>query len=67
MNQDLATFYELTRRTRAGVLDWLETLPQAVFMQQREDFAFGSLCEILRTSRSVPVWWRGGIRTRVAW
>ncbi len=25
MNQDLQTFYDLTRRTRFGVLNWLET------------------------------------------
>ena len=27
MNDDLATLCRLVQRTRAGVLDWLETLP----------------------------------------
>lgn len=43
---DLKHFYQLVRRTRTGVLDWLETLPPEVLMEKRGDFAFGSLSGI---------------------
>ncbi len=46
MNQDLRTFYDLTQRTRAKVLDWLETLPPEVFTRQHDGFAYGSLSAI---------------------
>jgi uncharacterized damage-inducible protein DinB len=46
MNQDLLTFYDLAKRTRAKVLDWLETLPPEVFTLEDETFAFGSLRNI---------------------
>jgi uncharacterized damage-inducible protein DinB len=46
MNQDLQTFYELTKRTRAGVLEWLATLPPEVFTIEHEQFAYGSLRNI---------------------
>ena len=61
MNADLGTFYTLTRRTRAGVLDWLETLPAGVFTQQREDFAYGSLCEIYTHAAQCYLWWVGAV------
>ncbi|HEX7004419.1 MAG TPA: DinB family protein [Trueperaceae bacterium] len=43
MNDDLKTLYGLVRRTRAGVLDWLDSLPSGVLTRERYDFAFGSL------------------------
>jgi len=46
MADDLRTFYGLVTRTRAGVLDWLATLPEDVLNTEREDFAFGSLNRI---------------------
>ncbi len=46
MNGDLRTFYSLTQRTRANVLDWLETLPSDVFTAQHDGFACGSLSAI---------------------
>src|SRR5690606_41424338 len=60
MADDLRTFYDMVRRTRAGVLDWLDTLPEDVLNADRDDFAFGSLsrifshvaeCYLLRLSR----------------
>ena len=46
MNPDLGTFYTLVKRTRGGVLDWLESLPEGVFTREHEDFAHGSLRNI---------------------
>ncbi|GEM49615.1 DNA damage-inducible protein DinB [Deinococcus cellulosilyticus NBRC 106333 = KACC 11606] len=46
MNQDLKLFYQMVKNTRAGVLDWLESLPQSTFLQEHPDFAFGSLRNI---------------------
>ena len=46
MSQDLQTFYDLVKRTRSGVLDWLETLPAEEFTYEHEAFAFGSLRNI---------------------
>ena len=45
-NQDLRTFYDLAKRTRAGVLDWLESLPPEALIHERDDFAYGSLSAI---------------------
>ncbi|MGL4612053.1 MAG: hypothetical protein ACRCYY_20650 [Trueperaceae bacterium] len=36
MSQDLKIFYDLTKRTRAKVLDWLATLPPEVFVQEHD-------------------------------
>jgi uncharacterized damage-inducible protein DinB len=46
MNQDLKTFYGLTKRTREKVLDWLETLAPEVFALEHQSFAYGSLRNI---------------------
>jgi uncharacterized damage-inducible protein DinB len=46
MNQDLKAFYDLAKRTRTKVLDWLETLPPEVFTLEHESFAYGSLRNI---------------------
>jgi uncharacterized damage-inducible protein DinB len=46
MNDDLRTFYGLVRRTRAGVLDWIDDLPPGVVATVHPDFAFGSLLGI---------------------
>ncbi|GGJ56826.1 DinB family protein [Deinococcus roseus] len=43
MNEDLKLFYAMVKETRAGVLNWLEALPHEVFVQERPDFAYGSL------------------------
>lgn len=39
----LTVFYNLVRETRAGMLDWLDSLPPEVFVHRDERFAFGSL------------------------
>ncbi len=63
MAEDLRTLYALVRRTRAGVLDWLEKLPPGVFTFEREDFAFGSLSRIFSHVAECYLLWlsRGGI------
>ncbi len=63
MAQDLGTFYDLVRRTRAGVLDWLEQLPPEVYSAEREDFAFGSLARIFSHVAECYLLWlsRGGV------
>lgn len=58
MNADLELFYGLTIRTRAGLLEWLETLPNEVFNAQREDFAYGSLSAIY--SHIADCYWHWG-------
>jgi uncharacterized damage-inducible protein DinB len=60
-NQDLRTFYDLTRRTRTGVLDWLESLPPEVLTQERDDFAFGSLSAIYAHIADCYLWWIGTV------
>lgn len=65
MAADLRTFYGLVRRTRAGVLDWLETLPPEVLNAERQDFAFGSLSRIFSHIAECYLLWlsRGGVGT----
>lgn len=65
MAADLRTFYGLVRRTRAGVLDWLEALPEEVLNTQRQDFAFGSLSRIFSHVAECYLLWlsRGGVGT----
>lgn len=57
----LITFYELARRTRAGVLDWLDTLPPEVFVRQHDDFAYGSLRAIYEHIADTHLWWTGSV------
>ena len=61
MNADLETFYSLTIRTRAGLLEWLETLPVQVFTAQREDFAYGSLNAIYSHIADCYWHWTGAV------
>ncbi len=61
MSQDLETLYHLTRRTRAGVLDWLEGLPSGVLTQSREDFAYGSLGAIYAHVAGCYQHWVGAV------
>jgi uncharacterized damage-inducible protein DinB len=61
VNEDLATLYRLVRRTRAGVLDWLETLPPDVRTERRADFAFGSLDRIYAHVADCYLWWVGTV------
>lgn len=61
MNDDLAIFYRLARRTRAGVLDWLATLPSEVLIEVRSDFAFGSLDRIYAHVADCYLWWVGTV------
>ena len=63
MADDLGTFYDLVRRTRAGVLDWLDTLPEDVLNAERDDFAFGSLSRIFSHVAECYLLWlsRGGV------
>lgn len=57
----LATFYDLSRRTRAGVLDWLDTLPPEVFTRQHGSFTHGSLCAIYKHVAETHLWWTGSV------
>lgn len=57
MNEDLGRFYRLVKRTRAGVLDWLEALPPEVLLAERDDFAFGSLMAIYTHIADCYQWW----------
>jgi uncharacterized damage-inducible protein DinB len=61
VNQELFDFYQLTRRTRNGVLDWLETLPPEVFTAERDDFAYGSLRAIFAHVADCYLWWVGAV------
>lgn len=61
MNQDLTTFYSLTRRTRTGVLDWLATLPENVFTREHDAFAFGSLRNIYAHVAACYLKWVGTV------
>lgn len=61
MNPDLSTFYTLVRRTRVGVLDWLEGLPEEVFTREHEDFAYGSLRNIYAHVAACYLNWIGGV------
>jgi uncharacterized damage-inducible protein DinB len=61
MNDDLRLLYDMTRRTRANVLDWLETLPVEVFTLEREDFAYGSLRNIYAHIAGCYQWWIGTV------
>ena len=60
-NEDLRTFYDLTRRTRAGVLDWLESLPPEVLTHERNDFAYSSLSAIYAHIADCYLWWIGTV------
>ena len=57
----LATLYDLTRRTRAGVLDWLDTLPPDIFTRQHNSFAHGSLRAIYAHIADTHLWWTGSV------
>lgn len=61
MNQDLHTFYDLTQRTRSGVLDWLETLPLEVLTHEHDAFAFSSLKNIYAHIADCYLWWVGTV------
>ena len=61
MNQDLKTFYDLTRRTRSGVLDWFDTLPPDVFTTVNEGVAYGSLCGVYAHIAECYLWWVGTV------
>ena len=60
-NQDLRTFYDLAKRTRAGVLDWLESLPSETLTLERDDFAYGSLSAIYAHIADCYLWWLGSV------
>ena len=66
MNQDLKTFYDLTRRTRNKVLDWLGTLPPEVFTKQHDAFAYGSLSKIQSHVATTYLWWVGTVGLETA-
>ncbi len=61
VTDDLAASYRLVRRTRAGVLDWLDALPPDVLTQRRSDFAFGSLDRIYAHVADCYLWWVGSV------
>lgn len=58
---ELRTFYDLTRRTRAGVLAWLETLPPDVLTYRSKTIAHGSLVEIYAHIADTYLWWVGTV------
>lgn len=58
---DLETLYALTQRTRAGVLDWLEALPEGAFTEERSDFAYGSLRAIYAHVADCYLHWVSGV------
>lgn len=60
-NHDLKTFYDLARRTRAGVLDWLEGLPPNVLTLKHDDFAYGSLSTIYAHIADTYLKWVGTV------
>lgn len=57
----LATFYNLARRTRVGVLDWLDALPHEVFVKQHDNFGHGSLRAIYEHVADTHLWWTGSV------
>lgn len=61
VTDDLATLYRLVRRTRAGVLDWLDALPPGALTERRADFAFGSLDRIYAHVADCYLWWVGTV------
>lgn len=61
MNEELSDFYRLVKRTRAGVLDWLEALPPEVLLAERDDFAFGSLAAIYAHIADCYWWWLSSV------
>jgi uncharacterized damage-inducible protein DinB len=46
MNTDLRQIYDWTRRTRAHLLDFLDTVPTEIYTLERPDFAYGSIRNI---------------------
>lgn len=66
MNHDLATLYRLVRRTRAGVFDWLDTVPPGTLIETHVDFAFGSLDRIYTHVAECYQWWVGNVGLRRA-
>ncbi len=61
MNQDLQIFYDLAKRTRVRVLDWLESLPPEVFTYEHENFAYGSLRNIYLHIADCYLGWVGEV------
>lgn len=61
MNEDLRTFYRLVSRTRAGVLDWLDSLPPGLLTSQNPDFAFGSIARIYSHVAETYFGWVGEV------
>jgi uncharacterized damage-inducible protein DinB len=57
----LKTFYDLAKRTRTKVLDWLEILPPEVFTLEHEPFAFGSLRNIYVHVADCYLGWGGEV------
>lgn len=61
MNCDLRAFYAMTMATRAGVLDWLDGLPEGVLTKRDDRFAFGSLAAIFSHVADTYVGWVGTV------
>jgi uncharacterized damage-inducible protein DinB len=57
----LEIFYALARRTRAGVLDWLEELPPEVVGRRDDRFAFASLGAIYAHVAQTYLKWVGRV------
>lgn len=59
MSEDLKTFYQMVKATRAGVLDWMDTLPADIYTHEHPDFAFGSLKAIYTHIAGCYLHWIG--------
>ncbi len=61
VREGLEIFYGLVRRTRAGVLDWLEELPPELVGRRDDRFAFGSLGAIYAHVADTYLKWVGRV------
>ncbi len=53
--------YSWVKRTRKMLFDYLETLPKEVYLQERPDFAYGSLRNIQAHIAGCYLFWVGGM------
>lgn len=62
MNDDLKTLYGWVRSTREILLGYTEGLPAEVYVQERPDFAFGSIRNLHAHVAHCYLWWLGFVR-----
>ncbi len=61
VREGLEVFYGLVRRTRSGVLDWLESIPSEAVERHDDQFAFGSLGAIYAHVADTYLKWVGQV------